>query len=817
MKSIYSLLLLFCFLALQSYMAQTIPTFALKMGGSSTDQVASSAIDEEGNLYLIGNFSGTSNLSPSGAPLNYTATNKDLYITRIDKNNNWSWTRVLSSASSNNSINAIHIINKNKIVVGGDYGGTLLFKDNPVTAGTTLSATLSGNDGFILVLDSLGQNQHFKTFNSGNKAEIMSITSDNNGDLYISGSFKNSIYYETLANGGSAYFSSGLHDFFYAKLDANYNVIQHAEFGSIYEDFANTIHLDASDNIIISGTFTETVDFDAGTGLSNLTSNGSVNVTNSDMFILKLTNSGDFIWVKQISGVTNIELPRSALIDMNDNIYITGQYSNVVDFDPNANDYFLQPVSGQPSSGTAGFLLKLDANGDFQFAKSFGGYNTHTSNCLRQDAEGNLYVIGNFSNAIFFGQSGSPLNLVSNGGSDVFASKFDENGNIIWTYSVGGSNVDLGSSLEIKPDTSLVFLGNFSTTVDFVPLASPFFNFTSLGGTDIFVQYVFQCDAPSGPISNTDPGNLEICQFEQTTLSVVANNDPNLQLVWGPPGTFTSIGDGDTIVTTWLNSNLTYYAFYESLCGNSDTVFFQVNVNQAPSTSGNSSFDICLNENIVFDEFIVTNALSVLSENNLPSGITTNYVNDTLYLIGASTETGVFNYTVEMNSLCYVFNVNGTITVNNPSTNVSQQLGSEFAYLTVDQAGATYQWIDCNNGNAPINGANSKDFYPFSAGSYAVIVTYNGCTDQSDCFQFGTSTSSVNENNSNFSIYPNPAKDIITLKFKEASNFEIFTLDGKLIESINKVQLNHVIDCSGYPSGVYFIKADNQTQKFIKQ
>jgi hypothetical protein len=816
MKKIYSFLMIICLTAIESYNSQTIPTFALKMGGTNIDQVVSSAMDEDGNLYLIGNFTGTSNLSPSGASLNYTASNIDLFITRIDKNNNWNWTRVLSSSSTVNSISAIHIVNKNKIVVGGDYGGSLYFRNNPSTAGTLMGSSAAGNDAFILEIDSLGQNQHFKTFNSNSRAEVKSITSDAAGHLFIAGDFRNSFYYETFANGGTAYNSSGQHDFFYAKLDLNYDVVQHAEFGSSYEDYANTIKLDDNGDIIITGTFAVTVDFDPGVGVSNLTANGTVDVTNSDMFVLKLTNSGDFVWAKQISGTTNIESPKSALVDDNNAIYVTGQFANTVDFDPGSGVYNLVPVSGQPNSGSAGFLLKLDVNGDFVFAKSFGGYNTHTSNVIRKDAEGNIYVAGNYSNAIFFAQSGSPFNLVSNGGSDVFACKFDENGNIIWTHSVGGSNLDLGKSLEIKPDTSLVLMGDFSTTVNFVPLATPFFNFTSLGNTDIFIQYVFQCEAPSGPASNTDVGNLEICQFEQTTLSVFANNDPNLQLVWGPAGTFTSIGNGDTIVTNSLNANLTYYAFYESLCGKSDTTFFEVIVNPAPSTSGNASFDVCLNENIVFDEFIVTNSLSVLSENNLPNGITSNYVNDTLYLIGAPTESGTFNYNIEMNSLCYVFNVGGTITVNSPTTNVSQQMGAEFPYLTVSQAGATYQWIDCNNGNAPINGANSKNFYPSSPGSYAVIVTFNGCTDQSACFQFGT-TSKVEENNSIFSIYPNPTRDNITLQFKEASNFKIYAIDGKLIESMDKVQINHIVDCSKYPSGIYFIKAGNQTQKFIKE
>lgn len=806
--------MIICLTAFESYNSQTIPNFALKLGGTNLDQVVSSAMDEDGNLYLLGNFSGTSNLNPNGAPLLFNAANSDFFITRIDKNNNWNWTKVLYSSSAANTISTIHIVNKNRIMIGGEYGGCMYFNDNPMAAGNLLGCNAIAKEGFLLEIDSLGQNQHFKTFNSNSRAEVKSITSDAVGNLFIAGVFKNTFYYVPFSNGGQPYVANGQHDIFYAKLNTSYDVVQHAEFGSSYEDDATSINLDNNGDVLISGKFALTVDFDPSIGVANLTANGTVDVTNSDMFVLKLTNSGDFVWAKQISGTTNIESPKSALVDANNAIYVTGQFANTVDFDPGSAVYNLVPVPGQPNSGSAGFLLKLDVNGDFVFAKSFGGFNTHTSNVIRKDAEGNVYVAGNYSNAIFFAQSGSPFNLVSNGGSDVFACKFDENGTIIWTHSVGGSNLDLGKSLEIKSDTSLVLMGDFSTTVNFVPLATPFFNFTSSGNTDIFIQFIVQCEAPSGPVSNTDAANLEICAGEETSLSVITNNDPNLNLVWYSPS-FGVLGSNDTITTSVLYSNTTFYAFYESLCGNSDTTFFEVIVNPAPSLSGNSSFDVCLNENVFFDEFIITNSLLVLNESNLPNGILVNFVNDTLYFEGAPTESGVFNYVVDIQSICYDFSVGGTITVNTPNTTVSQQMGSEFPYLTVNQAGGTYQWINCNNGNAPINGATNKDFYPSSAGTYAVIVTYNGCTAQSDCFVFGASY--INENTVQFSISPNPTNDLLTIQFNKASNFKIYSIEGKLIDSISQIQSNHIVDCSSYPAGVYFIQAGNETLKFVKQ
>src|SRR5690606_3645392 len=50
-----------------------------------------------------------------------------------------------------------------------------------------------------------------------------------------------------------------------------------------------------------------------------------------------------------------------------------------------------------------------------------------------------------------------------------------------------------------------------------------------------------------------------------------------------------------------------------------------------------------------------------------------------------------------------------------------------------NQGGATYQWLDCNNGNLPIGGATGQTYVPVVTGNYAVQVTIGGCTETSGC------------------------------------------------------------------------------------
>src|SRR6185295_15766788 len=97
------------------------------------------------------------------------------------------------------------------------------------------------------------------------------------------------------------------------------------------------------------------VDFDPGTGIFILSAAGT-----NDVFISKLDSSGNFIWAKAIGGITD-DYGSSIAIDDSGNIYVTGYFSSVVDFDPGAAVFNLASVGG-PTGDI--FILKLDSSGN---------------------------------------------------------------------------------------------------------------------------------------------------------------------------------------------------------------------------------------------------------------------------------------------------------------------------------------------------------------------------------------------------------------------------------------------------------------------
>src|SRR5258706_6482447 len=125
--------------------------------------------------------------------------------------------------------------------------------------------------------------------------------------------------------------------------------------------------VDAAGNVYTSGVFSNTVDFDPGPGTYNLTSTGTY-----DMFISKLDSSGNFIWVKAMGGNSSLDIAggSSITLDAAGNVYITGTFEGTVDFDPGPGLFTLS-VTGNFRT-RASFVLKLDSDGNFIWAKQTG-------------------------------------------------------------------------------------------------------------------------------------------------------------------------------------------------------------------------------------------------------------------------------------------------------------------------------------------------------------------------------------------------------------------------------------------------------------
>ncbi|MCF1423142.1 LamG-like jellyroll fold domain-containing protein [Mangrovimonas futianensis] len=139
--------------------------------------------------------------------------------------------------------------------------------------------------------------------------------------------------------------------------------------------------------------------------------------------------------------------------------------------------------------------------------------------------------------------------------------------------------------------------------------------------------------------------------------------------------------------------------------------------------------------------------------------------------------------------------------------------------LTAFQENATYQWIDCDNGGAYIDGATEQSFTSEVAGTYAVEITLDGCMTTSECMEvasLGIETSVIESLN----IFPNPTADFVTISLNATNSFNVklINITGQVIGSFNGNQSNKLmIDLQNHKSGIYFLKIElekGQTKTF---
>lgn len=128
--------------------------------------------------------------------------------------------------------------------------------------------------------------------------------------------------------------------------------------------------------------------------------------------------------------------------------------------------------------------------------------------------------------------------------------------------------------------------------------------------------------------------------------------------------------------------------------------------------------------------------------------------------------------------------------------------------LTADQDNAEYQWINCEN-NTIINGATSQVYTATANGSYAAIVTFDGCADTTVCVNVTTLSAQNVNANAQVKVYPNPSNGMITIHVPASGNCSIVNqLGQKVVESYLTVNTGNAITINEAP-GVYYLQGNN--------
>ncbi len=278
---------------------------------------------------------------------------------------------------------------------------------------------------------------------------------------------------------------------------------QSFEWGGTYggsgEDVLRDMHTDAAGNTYSTGYFTDTADFDISASEANLTSNGFY-----DVFVLKTNNEGGYEWAVNVGG-ESFDYGVGITTDTDGNVYVTGYYDGTVDFDPGAGVANITAIGGGDI-----FILKLNADGEFLWAKSVGGTGYEESTAIAVSSTGTVTVLGYFYEPADFNPGPDEFILTSEGASDTFLVNLDTNGDFISAQRYGGPDLDLALDMKINSTNDIYIAGYFEGTTDFDPSNAGEFNLTS--STEGFSGYILHLNNVGELVfaGATHDGNVEV-------------------------------------------------------------------------------------------------------------------------------------------------------------------------------------------------------------------------------------------------------------------------------------------------------------------
>lgn len=283
-------------------------------------------LDAFGNVYATGIFVDTADFDPGPGVFNLISQGlTDIFILKLDSGGNFLWAKAFGGSGIDVGI-ALSFDNNQAPVITGTFQYNVDF--DPGIGVHFENSTSAYYATFIFKLDDNGNFMWVKTVKDGShscNAKVQSMSIDIAGNIYLVGSFEDSVDFDPGSGIYSLTCVGWQNETFIAKYDPNGNIQWAKQIEVNYQGGGDKTYLalDTNSDVYITGSFQQTVDFDPGIGVFNLTGPS----TAMTIYILKLNSNGQFAWANQLANPSSSISYWSAAIELgsDNNIYITGR------------------------------------------------------------------------------------------------------------------------------------------------------------------------------------------------------------------------------------------------------------------------------------------------------------------------------------------------------------------------------------------------------------------------------------------------------------------------------------------------------------
>ncbi len=708
----------------------------------------------------------------------------------------------------------------------------------------------------VKLLDAQNYNWAFRLGGSGLNDVNNSVAVDATGNVYVAGAFEGTVDFDPNPNINFPLTSAGSRDIFFAKYSPLGALIWAYRMGSTGIDEAKFIRINTTSNsVYLTGLFQNTVDFNPATATANLTSAGGY-----DVFFAMYSSTGTLQFARRIGNTNNESVTAMSVNSTNGDFVISGTFSGIVDFDPNATTANLTAVTGSD-------VYVANYSSNFNYMGAFRNSNMSITDMQYNNAGDMIFLTGNFTGTVDFNFTASTNTLasVTNTLPDIYVGKYDQFLNFQWVRQFGGSSgARYGKKLAFG-SSNIIVTGYHNGVIDIDP--GPAANtYTTSGGWDYFVTTLsgstgtFVSGFHIGGSSDEIASDIEIDNSANVYVAGVFTGTTDFDPGIGTTN-LTSSGGDDMFYSKYTSSGNLIFAHKVGAAGNQgaseiavtspDDLYIGVNI----SGTGND-FDPSANSAIISslggnDGALVKykacpdplNPVSQASQNNpcalqsvtltLTSGFIGGGANWVWYsgsCGGTSVGTGTSivinpsvtaNYYVRAEGGCLASpgmcsgpnNISTTpLPTFSVATSNSLLCAGSSASLTMSSTSFNYS---VNTIGLPSNIAVVN---PTVTTTYTITADNIGCLSTSLFTQSVTVCSSLNENalHTAIELYPNPSNGKITVSANASETIHIYNELGACIRTFTlNADNNFSAEITGLESGVYFLSGTNTRKKFV--
>ncbi len=528
---------LILFLSLCSTLIYTQTAF--KLGGTSVDGGNDITIDKSGNIIIVGQFSNTVDFDP-GSEIHSLSSNGnvDNFVAKYNTQGLFQWA-VSFGSTEVDLINRVKTDSNSNIYLCGSFSAQTDFDPG---SGSVIRSPVGMTDAYVMKLDMNGNLVWVISFGSDSLDEASDLDIDGDGNIIVAGYFQ-----DTVDIGGEKLIGNGGKNIFLIKLNPDGIYQWQFTWGNALNAEGLAIKADISNNYYLSGYKSP------GTiepkSIFKETFGGSA--TNKDIFLLKFSTDGTMEWSRTIGGPKEDFTTKKGITLFDGNIYITGAFSDTVDFDPSPSGTAELISNGDYDV----FIAAYSSAGKFISCSGFGGTLQDKSYSIAVDNFGDIFLTGSFKGTVDFDPTDQVYYKTSqgtNGASDIFIAKYNLGGNLIWvnTYGApvsGSSYLSFGSTVELDSVGNFITTGSFFGSCDFDPSS----NVLTLSSSGLSDAYVVKYNRDGNIWKNTpdfslSTDNLNFGNVETGTtkeLPIIVSN----------------YGDGNLEITS-VNSNNAYFS-----------------------------------------------------------------------------------------------------------------------------------------------------------------------------------------------------------------------------------------------------------------